>query len=271
MRLLQDAGYDVGYMGKDEACCGIPMKVVGQVGPVRGDLRAQRRRGAQARRQDDRDLVPRVRARVEGDLRRTSPPSAARSTSSRSSTTRSSSPRRIADGRLELDTRSVRGQTVTFHDSCHMGRAQGIYEPPRDMLKAIPGVELVEMEHNREEGLCCGSVLTLIGETPVAPILGGHRLQEAVDAGADTSWRCARAARCSCATQQHQERAWTAGRRPGARRRRGRRLRHPREHRVLAVHVGLLRQVHRPHAAREHGAVHGADLPADDGRDARRA
>ena len=42
------------------------------------------------------------------------------------------------------------------------------------------------MEHNREEGLCCGSVLTLVGEKPVAPILGGHRLQEAVDAGADT-------------------------------------------------------------------------------------
>jgi len=54
------------------------------------------------------------------------------------------------------------------------------------MLKAIPNVEFVEMEHNREEGLCCGSVLTLIGENPVAPILGGHRLQEAVDAGADT-------------------------------------------------------------------------------------
>ena len=42
------------------------------------------------------------------------------------------------------------------------------------------------MEHNREEGLCCGSVLTLVGEKPVAPTLGGHRLQEAIDAGADT-------------------------------------------------------------------------------------
>jgi hypothetical protein len=54
------------------------------------------------------------------------------------------------------------------------------------MLKAIPGIDFVEMEHNREEGLCCGSVLTLIGEPPVAPKLGGHRLREAVDAGADT-------------------------------------------------------------------------------------
>ena len=74
----------------------------------------------------------------------------------------------LADGRLELKN-PIEGQTVTFHDSCHAGRAQGIYEPPRDMLKAIPGVDYVEMEHNREEGLCCGSVLTLVGETPVAP------------------------------------------------------------------------------------------------------
>ncbi|MCX8006814.1 MAG: heterodisulfide reductase-related iron-sulfur binding cluster [Coriobacteriia bacterium] len=53
------------------------------------------------------------------------------------------------------------------------------------MLKAIPGVELVEMEHNRADGLCCGSVLTLIGETPVAPELGKMRLDEALDVEAD--------------------------------------------------------------------------------------
>ena len=44
---------------------------------------------------------------------------------------------------------------------------------------------MVEMEHNREEGLCCGSVLTLIGEMPVAAKLGGIRIQEAIDVGAD--------------------------------------------------------------------------------------
>jgi hypothetical protein len=89
----------------------------------------------------------------------------------------------LAEGKLELKN-PIEG-TLTFHDSCHMGRAQGNYEPPREMLKAIPGVDFVEMEHNREEGMCCGSVLTLVGEMPVAPVLGGHRLQEAVDAGAD--------------------------------------------------------------------------------------
>ena len=53
------------------------------------------------------------------------------------------------------------------------------------MLRAMPGVELVEMEHHHEDALCCGSVLTLVGEKPVAPQLGGRRLQEALDAGAE--------------------------------------------------------------------------------------
>lgn len=74
---------------------------------------------------------------------------------------------------------------VTWHDSCHIGRAGGIYEPPREVIRAIPGVELVEMAHNHENGMCCGSVLTLIGEPPVAHEIGDARLQEAVDVKAE--------------------------------------------------------------------------------------
>jgi hypothetical protein len=74
---------------------------------------------------------------------------------------------------------------VTWHDSCHMGRAGKIYEPPREVLRAIPGLELVEMEHNREEGLCCGSVITLVADPPVAKEIGDVRMQEAHDVGAE--------------------------------------------------------------------------------------
>ncbi len=45
---------------------------------------------------------------------------------------------------------------VTYHDPCYLGRANGILEPPRTLLQAIPGVELLEMTHHHMNSLCCG-------------------------------------------------------------------------------------------------------------------
>lgn len=48
-------------------------------------------------------------------------------------------------------------ETITFHDSCYLGRYNEVYNPPREIIKSIPGVKLVEMERNRETGMCCGA------------------------------------------------------------------------------------------------------------------
>ena len=46
--------------------------------------------------------------------------------------------------------------TVTYHDPCYLGRANGIYQAPRELLGLIPGLELTEMSHTHENSLCCG-------------------------------------------------------------------------------------------------------------------
>jgi Fe-S oxidoreductase len=61
----------------------------------------------------------------------------------------------VRDGKLKPQYEV--NETITFHDSCYLGRYNDVYDPPREILKAIPGVKLVEMERNRETGMCCGA------------------------------------------------------------------------------------------------------------------
>ena len=56
----------------------------------------------------------------------------------------------------ELGLKKIAKQ-VTYQDPCRLGRHLGIYEPPREIIKAIPGIKLVEMEHRGEDSICCGT------------------------------------------------------------------------------------------------------------------
>jgi len=60
----------------------------------------------------------------------------------------------IKDGKIKLNKEV--NKKVTYHDPCYLGRKHNIYNPPRDILKSIPGLELVEMDRNREMTYCCG-------------------------------------------------------------------------------------------------------------------
>jgi Fe-S oxidoreductase len=60
----------------------------------------------------------------------------------------------IEEGRVKPSSKL--NMRVTYHDPCFLGRHAGEYEAPREILKAIPGVDLVEMERNHENSFCCG-------------------------------------------------------------------------------------------------------------------
>ena len=57
---------------------------------------------------------------------------------------------------FEMNLSTEEDITVTYHDPCRLGRQMGIYDEPRDLVKAVEGVELVEMEHHGEDAMCCG-------------------------------------------------------------------------------------------------------------------
>ena len=89
----------------------------------------------------------------------------------------------IRDGRLEF-TKEIK-KTITYHDSCYLGRHNDIYDEPREVLQAIPGVELVEMANHHEDSLCCGGGGGRIwAETKKGERFSDIRLQQAADVGA---------------------------------------------------------------------------------------
>ena len=90
----------------------------------------------------------------------------------------------INDGRLEL-TKEY-GKKVTYHDPCYLGRHNGIYDEPREALKKIPGLELIEMPDSLEDSLCCGGGGGRIWmETPKDERFSDLRLEQAIGVGAE--------------------------------------------------------------------------------------
>lgn len=84
----------------------------------------------------------------------------------------------IDEGRLEL-SKEYR-KHVTYHDPCYLGRHNGIYDEPREILKKIPGLELTEMPESREDSLCCGGGGGRIWmETPKEERFSNLRLEQA--------------------------------------------------------------------------------------------
>ena len=92
----------------------------------------------------------------------------------------------IQEGRIKLQGGgSFKGKKITYHDSCYLGRANGIYEAPRQVLELLDA-ELVEMKRCRSNGLCCGAggAQMFKEEEKGAVRINQERTNEALDTGA---------------------------------------------------------------------------------------
>jgi heterodisulfide reductase subunit D len=92
--------------------------------------------------------------------------------------------RLIREGKIEFK-KSV-AKKVTYHDPCHLGRHIGVFEAPRKVMDAIPGLELIEMPRNRMGSRCCGAGGGFkIAFNDTATIIGAKRVREANETEAD--------------------------------------------------------------------------------------
>jgi Fe-S oxidoreductase len=173
-KILQTAGVPFGILGKKEPCCGDIARRVGELGLF------------QEQREKCIDLFDKYGIT---DLATSSPHCF--------HTFRNEYPEApfrtrhytlvlselIHQGKLRFEKETA--ATVTYHDPCYLGRYNRIFEEPREIIRSIPGINLVEMTHHRADSLCCGGGggrmwQDLNGEIKMSDV----RIREAVATGA---------------------------------------------------------------------------------------
>jgi heterodisulfide reductase subunit D len=197
VRILRKAGIEVAYLGEDEWCCGIPVLWNGNLTSARAlmeeNVRKFKASGAKSIITSCPDCFNAFHTHYPSFL--------------------GSEPFRIVhildilldllkEGKIHF-VKEIK-KKITYHDPCRLGREAGIFDPPREILRRIPGVELVEMRRNREHAWCCGGggVVNLV--YPKMSIkIAKDRVQEAIETGADTLVTC-----CPLCYRQFDNRLW---------------------------------------------------------------
>lgn len=90
----------------------------------------------------------------------------------------------IKEGKLTM-TKEV-SEEITYHDSCYLGRHNGQYDAPRNILNRIPGLKYIEMENSREKGTCCGGGGAQLWYEAPGKQINVMRLNEVKESGAKT-------------------------------------------------------------------------------------
>jgi glycolate oxidase len=180
VRILQAGQVDFAVLGKDEPCCGSVQRNIGDIDLARAlmeeNIRLFNSIGCKTivtlcagcykmlkkeYKQAEIDLEPQVYHLVEFVSRL------------------------IRDARLPFSAEQP--LRVGYHDPCHLGRQMGVFAPPREILSALPGIELVERAATKENTLCCGAGggLRLFQDGSLAGEIGAAVLKEVQASGAD--------------------------------------------------------------------------------------
>ncbi len=176
MEVFELTGMDVGTLGTDETCCGNEVRRMGEVGLFEMLV------------EENGEMIRNVGARQVV----TTSPHCFNTFKNEYGLDEMEIlhytqllARLIEDGKLPF--KGEVNKKVTYHDPCFLGKQNQIYDEPRAVIEAIPGVELVEMDRNRDRSLCCegGGGRMWVEGTNLEERLAFQRVQEAADTGAD--------------------------------------------------------------------------------------